>query len=48
MQVVSREGRKSCIGVGALVLGADGKISGRIAGGLVRKGSVCGVTCAKI
>jgi hypothetical protein len=34
--------------VGALVLGADGKISGRNAGGLVHRGSACGVTCARI
>ncbi len=31
-----------------LVLGADGKISGRNAGGLVCKGSTCGITCARI
>ncbi len=48
MRVVSREGRKWCIGVGALVLRADEKISGRNAGGLVRRGSSCGITCARI
>jgi hypothetical protein len=46
--VVSREGRKSCLGVGALVLGADGKISSRNAGGLVHRGSACSITCARI
>jgi hypothetical protein len=48
VRVVFREGHKSCIGVGALVLGADGKISGRNAGGLVHRGSTCGITCARI
>ncbi len=48
MRVVSREGCKSCIvGVGALVLGADGNISGRNASGVVCRGITCGITCAR-
>jgi hypothetical protein len=30
------------------VLGADGKISGRNVGGLVHRGSICVITCARI
>ncbi len=48
MRVVSREGCKWCIGVGALVLRADGKISGRNAGGVVHRESTCGITSARI
>jgi hypothetical protein len=49
VRVVSREGRKPCIGVGALVLRADGKISGRNAGGVCgRHGGICGRLGARI